>query len=150
MNKIVKIIRKSKKNARVCLDNGEKRLIPTDLAIVGKSISTCDKPGEKANLDQEYEKASDNTKKEKELTLWKVPVYDLTVVETDKNIFLDKVIELETHGYFLTHMTSELWRDKKGITDMRFYAEFIKRENDKLENGKILDITPFIKPCNTR
>jgi hypothetical protein len=131
---IEKIVRRSSKNARVILQNGQSEKIPSDLAVIGAHIDLSESVEmdniEKIDvLDTDGLKRGENgiTDKEckKDITLFKSRNYDICVKENNWTDFHDQVLELENKGYKLIYyrITSEL---HDAFISKAYYAELKK------------------------
>ena len=128
MNEIVKVIRKSRKNSRVVLDNGKKILIPSVYAVVGTFFDPHYKPVSVNGLisSENIPLAEITDERSKNIAIFKD--CDDFIKETDKSIFVKKCIEKEKEGFKLISVHTDYFLQQDPPN--KFYsAKFDKKDN---------------------
>jgi len=98
---VEKIVRKSRKNARVVLDNGQNMKIPSSLAVVGADLS--DFLESKHNFDTKSDltslKKNNEMRETPTIKIFQSREYDVSIRSFNELVFYSKLSELEKQGY---------------------------------------------------
>ena len=125
MNEIVTIIRRSRKNSRVLLDNGRKILIPSVYAVVGNFVD----PNLRSTnfpIPSESIPRTESTKQRAETVFF--GDCDYSFIETDKSIFAKKCDEKVKEGFVIIQIDTS-YRLQQDPPNVFYFAKFVKKDN---------------------
>ena len=142
MNEIIDIIRNSRKNTRVRLDNGESDLIPSYLADIGLSYKKYKKNFYVINVESKlFMKLNDTPKLSSPRKIieaedkFKANYCDHLIKENNKDMLVEKMLIAKKEGFVLKKLITTYYPTKEEPPRTFYYAMYNKPDSSDWETS---------------